>query len=83
MVGHFAGREPRPPSRVAAIVDALSRMIADGRAAPGERVASVRRAAAEHCVSKNTVAEAYDRLVAQGLLEARPGSGYVVAAHTA
>lgn len=83
MVGHLAGRNPRPPSRVAAIVDALSRMIADGRVGPGERVASVRRAAAEHGVSKNTVAEAYDRLVAQGLLEARPGSGYVVTARIA
>ncbi len=30
-------------------------------------------------MSKNTMAEAYDRLVAQGYLEARPGSGYYVA----
>ncbi|MEZ5785181.1 MAG: PLP-dependent aminotransferase family protein [Xanthobacteraceae bacterium] len=44
----------------------------------GERLPSVRRAAEEHGVSKNTMAEAYDRLVAQGLLEARPGSGYYV-----
>lgn len=36
--------------------------------------------ATAHGVSKNTLAEAYDRLVALGHLEARPGSGYYVAA---
>jgi len=44
----------------------------------GERLPSVRQAAEEHGVSKNTMAEAYDRLVAEGLLEARVGSGYYV-----
>ncbi|MGI4945080.1 MAG: PLP-dependent aminotransferase family protein [Janthinobacterium lividum] len=65
-----------------AIVDALSHAVRDGLLRPGERIASVRRAAAERGVSKNTVAEAYDRLVAHGVLRARPGSGYVVAATT-
>ena len=45
----------------------------------GQRLPSVRRAAQDNGVSKNTMAEAYDRLVAQGLLEARGGSGYYVA----
>lgn len=63
-----------------AIVGRLSRMVTEGLIKPGERVASIRKAALAHAVSKNTMAEAYDRLVAQGLLEARPGSGYVVSA---
>ena len=47
----------------------------------GERLPSLRRAAASRGVSKNTMSEVYDRLVARGLLEARRGSGYYVAAN--
>ncbi|MDZ7809942.1 MAG: PLP-dependent aminotransferase family protein [Arhodomonas sp.] len=45
----------------------------------GSRLASVRAAAREYGVSKNTVVEAYDRLVATGHIEARRGSGFYVA----
>ncbi len=72
------GSTERPRTRVDAIVDRVSRMIADGVLKPGERVASIREAAGDHAVSKNTMAEAYDRLVALGHLEGRPGSGYFV-----
>ncbi len=65
-------------TRVATIVDVVSRRLAQGRFKIGERLPSVRRAAEEHGVSKNTMAEAYDQLVAQGLLQARAGSGYYV-----
>jgi DNA-binding transcriptional MocR family regulator len=68
----------RPRTRVDAIVDRMMDMIAAGLLKPGGRVASIRRAAADHAVSKNTMAEAYDRLVALGHLEGRPGSGYYV-----
>lgn len=68
----------RPRTRVDAIVDRMTDMIAAGLLKPGGRVASIRRAAADHAVSKNTMAEAYDRLVALGHLEGRPGSGYYV-----
>ncbi|WAP69092.1 aminotransferase-like domain-containing protein [Jiella pelagia] len=66
-------------TRVASIVDELSARLAQGLYKIGERMPSVRGAAAEHGVSKNTMAEAYDRLVGQGLLQARAGSGYYVA----
>jgi len=56
----------------------IEQWIEQGLLKPGERLRSVRAGAAEHGVSKNTMAEAYDRLVAQGLLEARRGSGYYV-----
>lgn len=70
-----------PGTRVDQIVDHVARMIETGPARVGERLPSVRRAAEERGVSKNTMAEAYDRLVARGLLEARPGAGYFVARH--
>ena len=66
-------------SRVDRIVQHVSALLSAGAYKPGERLPSVRQAAREHGVSKNTMAEAYDRLVARGLLEARPGSGYYVA----
>ena len=47
---------------------------------PGARLASVRATAESSGFSKSTVVEAYDRLVAEGLIRARPGSGYYVAA---
>lgn len=71
---------PPTGTRVGGIVERLSRAIETGALPPGSRVPSVRAAAAEHGVSKNTVADAYDRLVATGMLRARAGSGYVVAA---
>jgi DNA-binding transcriptional MocR family regulator len=66
--------------KAGAIVERLAAAIEAGALRPGERVASVRDAAREHGVSKNTLAGAYDRLVASGHLEARRGAGYFVAA---
>lgn len=45
---------------------------------PGMRMPSIRRFAADNNVSRFTVVEAYDRLVAQGYLESRRGSGFYV-----
>ena len=44
----------------------------------GTRMPSIRRFAADNSVSRFTVVEAYDRLVAQGYLESRRGSGFYV-----
>jgi DNA-binding transcriptional MocR family regulator len=44
----------------------------------GMRMPSIRRFAEDNGVSKFTVVEAYDRLVAQGYLESRRGSGFYV-----
>ncbi len=46
---------------------------------PGMAVPSLRRFAQAHGVSTFTVAAAYSRLAAQGLLVSRPGAGYRVA----
>jgi DNA-binding transcriptional MocR family regulator len=46
---------------------------------PGDRLPSIRSFAATLGVSPSTVVEAYDRLVAEGLIRARRGSGFYVA----
>src|ERR1035437_3035291 len=50
---------------------------------PEERLPSVRRFAEFMRVSKSTVVEAYERLVAEGVIRSRPGSGFYVAGHVA
>jgi len=47
---------------------------------PGARLPSVRAMAETTGFSKSTVVEAYDRLAAEGVIRARPGSGFFVAA---
>ncbi|MEX2628617.1 MAG: PLP-dependent aminotransferase family protein [Tistlia sp.] len=66
------------PSRAAEIAAIVARLIEEGHLPLGSRVPSVRAAAEQHGVSKNTVVEAYDRLVASGHLEPRRGSGFYV-----
>lgn len=58
---------------------ALRDAILAGRLRPGERLASSRELADEIGVSRNTVLQAYDRLVAEGYAVARPASGTYVA----
>lgn len=45
---------------------------------PGSRVPSIRQCADQQGISRFTVVEAYERLVAQGYLESRRGSGFYV-----
>src|SRR5204862_4468671 len=45
---------------------------------PGTRLPSIRDCAHESRVSRSTVVEAYDRLIAAGLIESRRGSGFYV-----
>ncbi len=53
----------------------------DGRILrPGARLPSIRSLAAQQRVSRFTVVEAYDRLVASGHVESRRGSGFYVSA---
>lgn len=55
--------------------------IADRALPPGARLPSVRECARVHRVSPSTVVAAYDRLQAQGLVEARRQRGFFVRAH--
>lgn len=68
------------PTLVEQVVRAFAPAIEQQVLRPGMPVASVREFAREHGLSTFTVASAYNRLVAQGWLAARPGSGYRVLA---
>jgi len=46
----------------------------------GTRLPSVRQLADDAGVSRDTVVQAYDRLVAQGVIHSRPGAGFFVSA---
>lgn len=60
------------------IVDWYAARIDERVIRPGTRMPSVRQFAAGHGVSRFTVVEAYDRLIARGYLESRRGSGFFV-----
>jgi len=65
--------------RRVALEQALRQAIRDGRLAPQARLPSTRALAGQLGLARNTVAAAYDQLVAEGYLSARTGSGTVVA----
>lgn len=70
------------PSAQMTLVDQLTewaRMRIDERVfRAGMRMPSIRQLAQEKSISRFTVVEAYERLVAQGYLESRRGSGFYV-----
>ncbi|MFD6888914.1 PLP-dependent aminotransferase family protein [Streptomyces sp. NPDC059957] len=63
----------------AGLAEALREAARSGRLAPGTRLPSSRSLAADLGIARNTVAEAYAELVAEGWLTARQGSGTRVA----
>jgi GntR family transcriptional regulator/MocR family aminotransferase len=64
----------------AALESALREAVSTGRLAEGVRLPSSRALAVDLGIARNTVADAYGQLVAEGWLTARPGSGTRVAA---
>jgi DNA-binding transcriptional MocR family regulator len=64
---------------VTQIVEGLTQVILSRQWRPGSRAQSIREFARANGVSSSTVVEAYDRLVAAGLLVARRGAGFFVA----
>src|ERR1700757_2622111 len=63
----------------AGLETALREAVQTGRLAPGTRLPSSRALAADLGIARNTVAEAYTQLVAEGWLTAAQGSGTRVA----
>jgi DNA-binding transcriptional MocR family regulator len=68
-------------TRVGIVMDNLRERIASRSLMPGARVPSIRVMTETLGVSKSTVVEAYDRLVAEGAIVARRGSGFFVSGH--
>ncbi len=60
------------------VVEAIRERIESQGIRPEERMPSIRQLAQDAGISRNTVIEAYDQLVAQGLLRSRLGSGFYV-----
>jgi len=58
------------------IVNGIRQRIEERELRPGSRLPSIRAFAKAHDVSRFTVVEAYDRLVAQGYLYSRRGAGF-------
>ncbi len=69
----------QPTPLVEQIVGGIRDQIEDRILRPGMRVPPIRRLAETQGVSRFTVVEAYDRLVALGYLRSRRGSGFYVA----
>ena len=62
------------------IVGGVRQLIDDRLLRPGTRLPPIRRFAQTHTVSRFTVVESYDRLVALGYLQSRRGAGFFVTA---
>src|SRR5689334_24605398 len=71
--------EPAGPHLRRGLTDALREAVRTGRLAPGTRLPSSRNLATDLGIARNTVADAYADLVAEGWLTARQGSGTRVA----
>ncbi|SEC30214.1 DNA-binding transcriptional regulator, MocR family, contains an aminotransferase domain [Bradyrhizobium erythrophlei] len=65
-------------NRTTGVMNAIRARIASRALAADDRLPSIRSFAATMGVSPSTVVEAYDRLAAEGLIRARPGSGFYV-----
>jgi len=61
------------------LYDGLRAYVLDGRLGPETRLPATRLLAQQLGVGRNTVIAAYDQLLAEGYIEARPGSGTWVA----
>ncbi|WP_250030654.1 PLP-dependent aminotransferase family protein [Paractinoplanes maris] len=63
------------------LADGLRSAVAAKRLAPGERLPPTRVLAAELEVSRGVVVDAYQRLIDEGLAQARTGAGTTIVAH--
>lgn len=70
-------------TRTAMVMATIRQRIAGRSLTPGAKLPSIRESAATLKVSASTVVEAYERLVAEGAILSRPGSGFYVANQTA
>ncbi|PZM13936.1 PLP-dependent aminotransferase family protein [Rhizobium tubonense] len=66
-------------TRVAMVMDTIRQRVAGRSLTPGAKLPSVRALAGTLKVSISTVVDAYERLVAEGAILSRPGSGFYVA----
>lgn len=70
-------------SRVGMVMGTVRQRIAGRSLTPGAKLPSIRALSGSLKVSASTVVDAYERLVAEGVILSRPGSGFYVANQTA
>lgn len=70
-------------TRIVAVMAVVQQRIASRSLAPGDKLPSIRAMAKLTQVSTSTVVEAYERLVGEGVIRSRPGSGFYVVGHLA
>lgn len=80
-MGQGAAAQAQEGTRVDRVMGAIRARIAGRTLASGAKLPSIRSFAEAMAVSKSTVVEAYDRLAAEGVIQARRGSGFYVAGH--
>ena len=61
------------------IVSAIAAWIRESGVSPGTRLPSIRQLAHDNLLSQSSVIEALERMVAEGVLASRAGSGFVIA----
>ena len=61
------------------IVSAVAQWIRKSGVSPGTRLPSIRQLALDNLLSQSSVIEAFERMVAQGVLASKQGAGFVVA----
>lgn len=69
----------QPTTLTGSLMQAIRARIVSGALGPGDRLPSIRRFAVTMQASPSTVAEAYARLEAEGIIRAQRGSGFYVA----
>jgi DNA-binding FadR family transcriptional regulator len=79
--GYSSAKQRAARSRIETIADEIIARIERGVLRPGERLPSIRGASELFGASKNTIVDAYERLVASGQIESKPGSGFYVSTH--
>ena len=67
---------PATPTRVEHVMESIRQRIASRLLTPGAKLPSIRAFAGALGVAKSTVVEAYDRLIADGTIASRRGSGF-------
>ena len=67
------------PERRILVMEDVRRRITSRALTPGDKLPSIRACASRLGVSPSTVVDAYDHLVAEGLIRARRGAGFFVA----
>jgi len=75
--------EPNGAPLTARVMAVVRQRIANRSLIAGAKLPSIRALAKSQQVSTSTVADAYERLVAEGVIQSRPGSGFYVASQTA